>query len=122
MSIPHNLKLIRRRLGLSQDGFAEKMSVTNSKINMYEQGRADPSTEFLLKLTYLTGLAIEDLLYKDLHQDALPENMNFDQLQEPAAGYRQKINLYDVRNMVEEIKHLRSRIEELEKLHRDKTQ
>lgn len=121
MSIPHNLKLIRQRLNLSQEGFAEKMNLSKSQINSYEQGRADPSTVFLLKLTYLTGLAIEDLIYVDLPMDAFPEDMSFEKLQDPAIDTRRRINLYDVRNMVEEIKHLRNRIEELEKLHRDKS-
>lgn len=115
MSIPHNLKLIRARLALSQEAFAQKLEVTKGMINQYEQGKSSPQVDFLLKLQYLTGLSIERLVYHDLPAEAFPENMDIDNIQEPAEAYRRQRNLYDIRTLVEVVKEMQADIEALKK-------
>lgn len=122
MSVPHNLKLIRARLGLSQEAFAQRMEVTKGMINKYEQAAAFPQVDFLLKLQYLTGLPIEWIIYHDLTPEAFPENMDIENIQEPAEAYRRQRNLYDIRTLVEVVKEMQAEIEALKKRQNDEKQ
>lgn len=122
MSIPHNLRLIRKRMRLSQDAFADAMNASRGMINQYEQGKAFPQVDFLLKLTYLTGISLEELLYQELTEGLLPESMDVSQVEEPSIAYRRKLNLYDVRNMVQEIERMRQEIEEIKKANPPKSE
>jgi transcriptional regulator with XRE-family HTH domain len=115
MSIPHNIRTLRARLNLSQEVFAQKMKVTKGMINKYEQGQALPKIEFLIKLTYLTGATLEQLLYQAIPESEFPKEVDFTNAQEPSVAYRRQVNLYDVRNMVQEIETLRKEIEEIKK-------
>lgn len=122
MSIPQNLKTIRSKMRLSQEAFAAGMGVSRDLINQYEQAKALPRIDFLLKLSYLSGMHLEQLLYTVLHEDDLPIDMDFSNLRNSEDSARNQTNLFDVRNMIQEIESLRKDLEELKKLHRDKTQ
>ena len=113
MSIVQNLKTIRSKYGYSQDRFSEIMAVTKGMINSYELGRADPSTEFLLKLSGMTGLSVDQLMYGDIHLENLPEELGMNGVREPEEQYRHQNNLYDLRNLVEEVKSLREEVSKL---------
>lgn len=115
MSIVQNLKKIRAKYGYSQAQFSEVMAVTKGMINSYELGRADPSTDFLLKLSALTGVTVNELMFGDIHAENLLEEMRMNGVEEPAEQYWQQTNLYDIRNMVEVVKHLQEKVLELEK-------
>jgi len=121
-SIPHNLKAIRAKMDLSQEKFAAKMDVSKGKINQYEQGNAVPSINFLLKLTYLTGQPMEKLLYYNLPSDAFPDNMDVSTAIDPAAAVRKSQNLYDIRNIVDEIRTLQEEVAALKKAQTDQKQ
>lgn len=113
MSIVQNLKIIRAKYRFSQERFAELMSVSRGMINSYENARAEPSTEFLMKLGNLTGITVDQLTYGDIHMENLPEIFGMNGVKEPEEQYRQQTNLYDYRNLVEEVKSLREEVSKL---------
>jgi transcriptional regulator with XRE-family HTH domain len=122
MFIPQNLKLLRAALNMSQEEFGENLGVTKDAMKGYETGKSVPSVEFWIKVKNLTGLSIEDFLYQSLTADYFPSEMSFKNLEEPSIAYRRKLNLYDVRNMVQEIERLRQEIEEIKKANPPKSE
>lgn len=115
VSIPHNLKMIRTRMDLSQEAFSKGMHVSKGMINQYEQGKALPQIDFLLRLTYLSGIQLERLLYQSLPLDAFPIDMDFQNLRDPESIVRNQVNLFDIRNLVEEVERIRAELEEMKK-------
>ena len=116
MSIANNLKIIRAKYRYSQEQFAELLEVSRGMINSYENSRADPSTDFLVKLANLTGLSVDQLNYGDIYLENLPEFLGMNGIKEPQEQYRTQTNLYDIRNLVEEVKNLRHEVTRLKQL------
>lgn len=61
-----NLKKIRSVNQLSQAKFAEILDVTRASISSYEEGRANPKQELLIKIAKTYKLSIDLLLNKQL--------------------------------------------------------
>ena len=51
MYLPVNLKLLRKRLNLTQEEMAIKTGISRSKLNAYENEHTEPSLEGLLQLS-----------------------------------------------------------------------
>lgn len=115
MSIPHNLKLIRSFYRKSQDEFSQLLNVSRGMVNHYELGKALPSTEFLIRLSSLTGIPVDFIFYKQIREEDLPAELLKGNVQDPAVPYGLQRNLYDVRDLVQEVKDLRKEIDELKK-------
>ncbi len=75
--VSQNLKYLRRRSGLTQEQMAEKIGIKRSLLGAYEEGRADPRLNNLLKISEIFGIAVDNLIGIDLTQnsptDALPK-------------------------------------------------
>jgi transcriptional regulator with XRE-family HTH domain len=61
-----NIKKIRGIRGLTQQQLAEKLDVTRGSISSYEEGRAEPKIETILKSAEYFGLSVEALLREKL--------------------------------------------------------
>ncbi len=68
--LAQNLKTIRKKAEpkLTQEKVAELLGISPSSYGAYEEGRAEPKLESLVKLAELFGVLLEDLLIKDLSQ------------------------------------------------------
>lgn len=86
------LKVVRERMGLSQDELAEGLGVGQAQINRYEQNKNDPSSETLVAMAkylevttdYLLGLVdtpTQNMRLSDLTDE---EREIFDTLQQAA--------------------------------------
>jgi len=113
MSIAQNLKVIRARYSYSQEQFGDLMNVSRGMIKSYENSIAAPSTEFLIKLSGMVGLSVDQLTLGNIHMEELPTQMNLNAVEEPDIGYRTQVNLFDYRNLVEEVKTLGNEITKL---------
>jgi len=113
MSIVKNLKAIRNKYGLSQDKFSELMAVTKGMISSYEVARAEPSPDFLLRLSRMIGLPADQILYGIVREEDLPPELLLNGVEDPSVQYRAESNLYDIRNLVEEVKNLRDEVSKL---------
>jgi transcriptional regulator with XRE-family HTH domain len=62
MDISEKLKSIRKELGLTQGALAEKLGVTRASIGAYEESRATPKYQFLLELSALAGVSLDEII------------------------------------------------------------
>ena len=115
MSITHNLKTIRTKYRISQEAFGEMLSVTRQMINTYEQGTSTPSIDFLLRLSSLINIPVDQLFYQKVQDEDLPVELPTGIVEDPAVHYARQKNLFDVRNLVREVEELRRKIEALER-------
>lgn len=61
----NNLKLIRSRLGLSQQQLANLAGVTRQTISFVESGQVAPSVMMTLRLANALGCQVQDLFWID---------------------------------------------------------
>lgn len=66
--IANNIKTLRKRDGLTQGVLAEKMGIKRSLIGAYEEGRAEPRINNLIKLSEVFGTPIDALVQQDLSE------------------------------------------------------
>lgn len=69
--IGKNIKKIRNVKGLSQQSFADLFSLTRGNISSYEESRAEPKIEVMLKIANYFGIPLSDLIEKDLSVNEL---------------------------------------------------
>ncbi len=62
MKINESIRTLRKKLGLTQEEFAEKVGVKRSLIGAYEEGRAEPRLELLQKMASLGGISIDSFM------------------------------------------------------------
>ena len=64
-----NLKYLRKLRGLTQEEFANKLSIKRSLLGAYEEERAEPRIEVLEVVADMFKLTLDDLLRKDLGEN-----------------------------------------------------
>lgn len=64
--IGSNIKKIRQTKGLSQQAFAEIFGISRGNISSYEENRAEPKIETIIKIANNFSIPLEGLLLKDL--------------------------------------------------------
>lgn len=70
--LSNNIKFLRKKLGFTQEQFAEKIGIKRSLVGAYEEGRADPRLNNLQNMANLFGFSVDALLVKDFSN--LPED------------------------------------------------
>lgn len=75
-----NIKKIRQVKGLSQKAFADLFDLNRGVISAYEEGRAEPKIETLLKVAHYFSLDLDDFLTKSLQVNDLASGSNIDEL------------------------------------------
>jgi transcriptional regulator with XRE-family HTH domain len=66
-----NIKKIRNVKGLSQQAFAEMFDLTRGNISSYEESRAEPRIEIILRIANFFGIPLADFIEKDLSVNEL---------------------------------------------------
>lgn len=64
--IGKNIKKIRNIKGLSQQSFAELFSLTRGNISSYEEFRAEPKIEAMVRIANYFGIPVSDFIQKEL--------------------------------------------------------
>ena len=64
--ISNNIKHLRSLKGWSQQQLADKLNITRARIGSYEEERADPPVDILIRLSTMFHVAIDALLKCDL--------------------------------------------------------
>jgi len=76
--IGKNIKKIRNVKGLSQQSFADIFDLTRGNISSYEESRAEPKIEVIMKIAKYFGIPLTDFIEKDLSvNELLHYNTNF---------------------------------------------
>ena len=60
--IANKIKILRENKGLSQKALADKLGITRSSVNAWEQGISVPSTQYILELANLFEVSTDYLL------------------------------------------------------------
>ncbi len=66
VKINENIRFLRKQKGLTQEQFAEKIGIKRSVVGAYEEGRASPPLETLLKMADLFQITADDFISKDI--------------------------------------------------------
>jgi len=64
--IGKNIRKIRATKGLSQSAFANIFDITRASVGAYEEGRAEPKTDFILQMAKHFSIPLESLLTEEL--------------------------------------------------------
>lgn len=75
-----NIKKIRQVKGLSQKAFADLFDLSRGVISSYEEGRAEPKIETLLKVAHYFSLDLDNFLTKPLPVNNLVSGSKIDEL------------------------------------------
>ena len=69
--IGKNIKKIRNVKGFSQQSFADIFDLTRGNISSYEESRAEPKIEVIIKIANYFGIPLNDFIEKDLSVNEL---------------------------------------------------
>ncbi len=61
-AIGENIKTKRKKLGITQEELAEKLSVTRQAVSNWENGKTEPDIETLTKIAQIFDLSIDELV------------------------------------------------------------
>ncbi len=64
--VNENVKELRKRHGSTQQEFADLLEIKRANVGAYEEGRAKPSYELLIKLSDLFDINLDTLITKDI--------------------------------------------------------
>ena len=74
VKLNENIRVLRKKLSLTQDQFAQQLGIKRSLIGAYEEGRAEPKLELLQKMAEVFSISVDDLIGKEFSADsALPD-------------------------------------------------
>ncbi|MDH5609595.1 MAG: LexA family transcriptional regulator [Cyclobacteriaceae bacterium] len=66
VSIAENIKVLRKRAGYTQEQFAGQVGIKRSLVGAYEEGRAEPRLQTLMKIAEVLGVSGDALISQDL--------------------------------------------------------
>ncbi len=64
--ISENIRFLRKKLGLTQEQFSERIGIKRSLLGAYEEGRADPRLNILTTIAQMFGTSVDILISKDV--------------------------------------------------------
>ena len=67
----------RRKLGLTQEGLANHLGVTNQAVSKWESGQSCPDIALLPAIADLFGISIDELFGRDPKAVAVPRSLSF---------------------------------------------
>ncbi len=69
MYLHRNIRVLRKKLSLSQEELAVRVGLNRGNIASYENGTAEPKICNLLKLSQIFGVSVIDLAHRDLSEN-----------------------------------------------------
>lgn len=71
-SIAENIKYLRKQSGFTQEQFANEVGIKRSLVGAYEEGRAEPRLQTLMKIAEVLGVTSDALISLDLTSGKVP--------------------------------------------------
>ncbi len=127
MYLGGNIRLIRKKWRYRQEEFGKKFDVQGQSISTYEKGSSEPRIGFLIRLSELSGIGVNDLCLRPLRESEIPEKpfyapqVSAPFVDEERSNYESlrpedlADPLYNAHILVAEVKKLKAKVEELEK-------
>lgn len=72
VKLNENIRILRKRLALTQDQFAQQLGIKRSLVGAYEEGRAEPRLELLQKMAEVFSISVDQLIGIDFSTDTAP--------------------------------------------------
>jgi len=66
INLNENIRFLRKKKGWTQDKFSKKIGIKRSLVGAYEEGRADPRLNNLLKIADIFDISLDNMLTKDV--------------------------------------------------------
>jgi DNA-binding XRE family transcriptional regulator len=104
--LSRNIKKLRAFKNVNQTEFANLFETKRSSIGAYEEGRAEPKLETLIKITNYFKLSLDDLVKKEL---TINQITKFDK------KFEKHTNQVDIHSLNKELKQLNQTIKCLDK-------
>lgn len=107
-NLPNNLYELRRKAGLSQEEFADRLNVSRQAVSKWERGEAYPDTENLITISEMFKVTIDELLNagdlssieaKNIDAADVNEQANITDKTESKGGYGLRLELDNGINM-----------------------
>ncbi len=73
-----NIKFLRKKNGLTQKQFAEKLGITRSLVGSYEEKRAEPKLMLLQQIAHFFNITTDQLISHDFSSQELPDDTNLE--------------------------------------------
>lgn len=70
--INENIKFLRKKEGLTQEQFSQKIGIKRSLVGAYEEGRAEPGYDNLIKMANLFKVSLDHLVQHDFKNSGFP--------------------------------------------------
>lgn len=64
--VNENIKYLRKKFGYTQETFADAVGIKRSLVGAYEEGRADPRLNNLLKMSEIFNVSVDTIITKDV--------------------------------------------------------
>jgi len=64
--VNENIKFLRKKFGYTQETFAETIGIKRSLVGAYEEGRADPRLNNLLRMSEVFNVSVDTLICKNV--------------------------------------------------------
>ena len=64
--VNENIKYLRKKEGYTQETFADAIGIKRSLVGAYEEGRADPRLNNLLKMSEVFGVSVDTIISKNV--------------------------------------------------------
>lgn len=64
VKLNENIRVLRKKLSLTQDQFAQRLGIKRSLVGAYEEGRAEPKLELLQKMAEVFCISVDELIGK----------------------------------------------------------
>lgn len=74
VKLNENIRILRKRLLLTQDQFAQRLGIKRSLVGAYEEGRAEPRLELLQKMAEIFSITVDQLIGHDFSASATPSS------------------------------------------------
>ncbi|WP_343564993.1 helix-turn-helix transcriptional regulator [Sphingobacterium sp.] len=92
-NVGNNIKKLRKVKGMSQQAFGDVFNLTRGNISSYEEMRAEPKIEIVLKIANYFGIPVQHLIEKNLSVNEILNFNDYFQPDTPAVGSKRLFHI-----------------------------
>lgn len=92
-NVGNNIKKLRKVKGMSQQAFGDVFNLTRGNISSYEEMRAEPKIEIVLKIANYFGIPVQHLIEKNLSVNEILNFNDYFQPNSPVIGRKRFVQI-----------------------------
>lgn len=116
--VAENMRVLRKKVGLSQKQVSEMLGVSPQAYNGYETGKYEPNIEILIRLCFLYTVDMDYMTsrWSDVDESCELENM----VKNEAKNYKSDIIAVELYEMEQQLNRFKQEFEDLQKRAKEK--